>query len=82
MWRTPYAESWAEVTDDRRTRIFRFTLNELLLMRLGGGLDDLPDVPETQIYNWFSPDMSYREAVQAVNEAVDDIERDALAGVI
>ena len=82
MARKLNAERWAEMTDDRRTRIFRFTLNELLLMRLGVGLDDLPDVPETQIYNWFSPEMFYREAVQAVNEAVDDIERDALAGVI
>ncbi len=82
MARRLNAERWAEMTDDRRTRVFRFTLNELLLMRLGVDLADLPDVPETQIYNWFSSDMSYREAVQAVNEAVDDIERDALAGVI
>ena len=75
-------QRWVEMTDAQRTRAFRFTLNELLLHRLGVGLDDLPDVPETQIYNWFSPEMFYREAVQAVNEAVDDIKRDALAGVI
>ena len=70
---------WKEMTDDDRTRAFRFTLDRMIMRRLGVGLNDLPDVPETQISNWFDPLMSYRESVKAVNDAADDIERDALA---